>query len=96
MMKIKRLVLPMGLTGLVVATSVACAETLKRLAWSGLAPPESVKKSRQKTGIDVQVTFSNHEDTISRLRAAAGAVRPLLRCARAPSHASRGSQPHVV
>ena len=96
MMKIKRLVLPMDLTGLVVATSVACAETLKRLTWSGLAPPESVKKSKQKTGIDVQVTFSNHEDTISRLRAAAGAGRPLLRCARAPSHTSRGSQPHVV
>src|SRR6218665_1076786 len=72
MMKMKRLVLLRGWVGVAAAASVASAETLRLLTWSDLAPEVLVKKFRQETGIEVQVTLSNNEDIISRLRATGG------------------------
>ncbi|MCW5238675.1 extracellular solute-binding protein [Verminephrobacter eiseniae] len=82
MMKMKRLVLLMGLVGLAAAASVASTETLRLLTWSDLAPEALVQKFRQETGIEVQVTLSNNEDIISRLRATGGAGFDLAQ----PSH----------
>ncbi|MCW5230367.1 extracellular solute-binding protein [Verminephrobacter eiseniae] len=70
-----------GLVGL-AATAAASAETLRLLTWGNYAPPELVKKFKQETGIDVQITLSNNEDIISRLRATGGAGFDLAQ----PSH----------
>src|SRR6218665_731571 len=82
MMKMKGFVLLTGLVGRAAAASVASAESLRLLTWSDLAPEVLVKKFKQETGIDVQITLSNNEDIISRLRATAGAGFDLAQ----PSH----------
>ncbi|MFQ5971054.1 MAG: extracellular solute-binding protein [Alphaproteobacteria bacterium] len=46
---------------------------LRLLTWSGYAPDEVVAQFEQETGIDVEVTFSNNEEMISKLRATRGA-----------------------
>jgi spermidine/putrescine transport system substrate-binding protein len=51
----------------------AHAETLRLLTWGDYAPEALVKKFKAETGIDVQVTLSNNEDMISKLRATGGA-----------------------
>jgi spermidine/putrescine transport system substrate-binding protein len=53
--------------------ATAFAETLRLLTWGDYAPDALVKKFKQETGIDVQVTLSNNEDIISKLRATGGA-----------------------
>ncbi|WP_265706304.1 extracellular solute-binding protein [Verminephrobacter aporrectodeae] len=74
MMKPKRALAALlaGLMGWTLSAS-ASAATLRLLTWSGLAPDALVKKFKQETGIDVQVTLSNNEDIVSRLRATGGA-----------------------
>lgn len=67
----KRL-LAMLVAGLVF-NATASAETLRLLTWGDYAPDALVKKFKQETGIDVQVTLSNNEDIISKLRATGGA-----------------------
>ena len=49
------------------------AETLRLLTWGDYAPDAVVKKFKEQTGIDVEVTLSNNEDMISKLRATGGA-----------------------
>jgi spermidine/putrescine transport system substrate-binding protein len=62
------------LTSAAVAfSSPAAAETLRLLTWGGYAPDAVVKKFKDATGIDVEVTVSNNEDIISKLRATGGA-----------------------
>lgn len=78
MKKARQRILAAVLTGLsgwiaLTASAGASAETLRLLTWSGLAPDALVKKFRQETGIEVQVTLSNNEDIISKLRATGGA-----------------------
>ncbi len=53
--------------------STAGAETLRLLTWDGYAPKEVVDQFKKDTGIDVEVTNSNNEDMISKLRATGGA-----------------------
>lgn len=48
------------------------AETLRLLTWGGYAPDDVVANFEKETGIDVEVTTSNNEDMISKLRATAG------------------------
>ncbi|ABC28329.1 Spermidine/putrescine-binding periplasmic protein [Hahella chejuensis KCTC 2396] len=55
-----------------LASSVANAETLRLLTWGGYAPDEVVAQFEKETGIDVEVTKSNNEDMISKLRATGG------------------------
>jgi spermidine/putrescine transport system substrate-binding protein len=71
MMKGKR-ILAVLLAGLAVSAT-ASAETLRLLTWGDYAPDALIKKFKQETGIDVQVTLSNNEDIISKLRATGGA-----------------------
>ncbi|WP_420548005.1 extracellular solute-binding protein [Curvivirga sp.] len=54
-------------------TNVAQAETLRLLTWGGYAPEAVIEKFKSETGIDVEVTKSNNEDMISKLRATGGA-----------------------
>ena len=49
------------------------AETLRLLTWGGYAPDAVVKKFTAETNIKVEVTISNNEDMISKLRATGGA-----------------------
>ncbi len=48
-------------------------KVLKILTWSSYALPELVKKYENETGITVELTLSNNEEIISKLRATRGA-----------------------
>lgn len=52
---------------------VAHAEPLKLLTWKGYAPKQLVEKFEKETGIKVEVTYSNNEEMIAKLRATRGA-----------------------
>ena len=63
--------------------STASAETLRLLTWGSYAPDNLVKKFEEKyPDIDVEVTFSNNEEMIAKLRATGGAGFDLAQ----PSH----------
>lgn len=72
------------LTATVLSTGFAAqAETLRLLTWGSYAPDELVKKFEEKyPDIDVEVTFSNNEEMIAKLRATGGAGFDLAQ----PSH----------
>ncbi len=55
-----------------LSLSSAQAETLRLLTWGGYAPDDVVAEFEKETGIKVQVTKSNNEDMISKLRATGG------------------------
>jgi len=65
--------LGMLMVGLVLTSNVASAKTLRLITWGGYAPEAVIKLFKAKTGIDVEVTVSNNEDIISKLRATGGA-----------------------
>ena len=64
--------------GLVLATFAvgagdpARAETLRLLTWGGYAPDAVIDMFEAETGIEVEVTTSNNEEMISKLRATGG------------------------
>ena len=69
----------MGLT----AGSMASAETLRLLTWGSYAPDELIQKFEEEyPDIDVEVTFSNNEEMIAKLRATGGSGYDLAQ----PSH----------
>lgn len=76
------------LAGLLAATmlagvSGANAETLRILTWGSYAPDELIQKfEAENPGIDVEVTFSNNEEMIAKLRATGGSGFDLAQ----PSH----------
>lgn len=51
----------------------AQAETLRLITWGGYAPDEVIAQFEKETGIEVEVTLSNNEEMISKLRATRGA-----------------------
>lgn len=57
----------------VLMAGTADAETLRLLTWGGYAPDAVVAAFEKETGIKVEVTLSNNEDMISKLRATGGA-----------------------
>jgi spermidine/putrescine transport system substrate-binding protein len=57
---------------LVFGAGGARAETLRLLTWGGYAPEKVIEMFKAETGIDVEVTKSNNEDMISKLRATGG------------------------
>ena len=56
-----------------VCASAQAGGTLRLLTWADYAPKEVVAQFTKETGIDVQVTLSNNEEMISKLRATGGA-----------------------
>ncbi|WP_419175022.1 extracellular solute-binding protein [Desulfosediminicola sp.] len=56
-----------------LATTAQAQETLKILTWKGYAPQELVEKFEKETGMKVELTFSNNEEMIAKLRATRGA-----------------------
>ncbi len=48
-------------------------ETLRLLTWADYAPKEVIDQFKKETGIEVQLTLSNNEEMISKLRATGGA-----------------------
>ncbi len=54
------------------AAQSAQAETLRLLTWGGYAPDAVVDMFEAETGIEVEVTLSNNEEMISKLRATGG------------------------
>lgn len=76
------------LTGLVAALMLttapfAKAETLRLLTWGSYAPEKLIQKFEERyPDIDVEVTFSNNEEMIAKLRATGGAGFDLAQ----PSH----------
>ena len=68
---------------MLVAAGTAQAETLRLLTWGSYAPEELVQKFEEEyPDIDVEVTFSNNEEMIAKLRATGGAGFDLAQ----PSH----------
>src|SRR3546814_198208 len=68
---------------MLTAATAAQAETLRILTWGGYAPDELVQKFEEKyPDIDVEVTLSNNEEMIAKLRATGGAGFDLAQ----PSH----------
>ena len=56
-----------------LSSNVMAKETLKILTWKGYAPQVLVDKFEKETGIKVELTFSNNEEMIAKLRATRGA-----------------------
>jgi spermidine/putrescine transport system substrate-binding protein len=56
-----------------LAANIQAAEPLKILTWKGYAPQQLVDKFEQETGIEVELTFTNNEEMIAKLRATRGA-----------------------
>lgn len=62
-----------GALALTLTTGVMAGETLKIITWKGYAPKALVNAFEKETGIDVQVTYSNNEEMVAKLRATRGA-----------------------
>lgn len=58
---------------LICAGEAAAAEKLRLLTWADYAPKDVVAQFTKETGIVVEVTLSNNEEMISKLRATGGA-----------------------
>ncbi|MDH4249273.1 MAG: extracellular solute-binding protein [Deltaproteobacteria bacterium] len=61
-----------SLAFLLLATGASAAEELSLLTWEGYAPKELVEKFEKETKIKVNVTLSNNEEMIAKLRATRG------------------------
>lgn len=71
------------LCAVAAASGTASAETLRLLTWGSYAPDDLVKKFEDKyPDIEVEVTYSNNEEMIAKLRATGGAGFDLAQ----PSH----------
>jgi spermidine/putrescine transport system substrate-binding protein len=62
-----------GAIALVLTSGAMAQETLKIITWKGYAPKALVSAFEKETGIDVQVTYSNNEEMVAKLRATRGA-----------------------
>jgi spermidine/putrescine transport system substrate-binding protein len=62
-------VLALAIVGMAPA---AGAETLRLLTWGGYAPEDVIAKFEEETGHKVEVTLSNNEEMIAKLRATGG------------------------
>ena len=58
-----------GLAG----NAASAAEKLRLLTWADYAPADVVQQFTKETGIEVEITISNNEEMISKLRATQGA-----------------------
>ena len=69
----KKLAIASVATVALLSSSMLQADTLKILTWKGYAPAALVQKFEKQTGLKVELTYSNNEEMISKLRATRGA-----------------------
>ena len=73
-MKSTRLLLAaISLAAFAAAPALAQDKTLRLLTWADYAPKDVVEQFTKETGYTVEITLSNNEEMISKLRATAGA-----------------------
>jgi len=75
-MKLSRLTCQMFGAGLVLsffAGAASAQEKLRLITWADYVPADVVAAFKKETGIDVEITLSNNEEMISKLRATGGA-----------------------
>src|SRR2546428_10174687 len=76
-MKLSRIlwaVLAVGLAAIGPATTALAQDNkLKIITWADYVPADVVAQFKKETGIDVELTLSNNEEMISKLRATGGA-----------------------
>ena len=73
-MKAQLTLIAAGVIALTMASSAMAQEkTLRLLTWGGYAPPEVVADFEKESGYKVEVTLSDNEQMISKLRATGGA-----------------------
>ncbi len=65
-------ILTAGVAGAALMAGAAQAETLRLLTWGGYAPDDVIAKFEEATGHTVEVTMSNNEEMIAKLRATGG------------------------
>ena len=70
--KLSRLALASSLAAFAFGSTSSLAETLRLLTWGGYAPDNVIEMFKAETGIDVEVTLSNNEEMIAKLRATGG------------------------
>jgi len=69
----KKLVLIGTIIFTLIASGAMAQGTLRLLTWKGYAPKVLVDKFEKETGIKVELTYSNNEEMIAKLRATRGA-----------------------
>ena len=62
-----------ALLGLLLAGTAGAAQKLRIITWADYVPADVIAAFEKETGIDVEVTLSNNEEIISKLRATGGA-----------------------
>jgi spermidine/putrescine transport system substrate-binding protein len=72
-MKIKFTTLALAAAALMTSAAHADDKTLRLLTWGGYAPKDVIEQFTKETGYTVEVTTSNNEEMISKLRATGGA-----------------------
>jgi spermidine/putrescine transport system substrate-binding protein len=73
-MKLSRTLIVAAATALGIAGSAfAQDQKLRLLTWADYVPVDVVAQFKKETGIDVEITLSNNEEMISKLRATGGA-----------------------
>ena len=69
----RRLLSTVALAAFAAAPALAQDKTLRLLTWADYAPKDVVEQFTKETGYTVEITLSNNEEMISKLRATAGA-----------------------
>lgn len=73
-MKLFRLIIGASLVACTLAAPLwAQEQKLRLISWADYVPADVVAQFKKETGIDVEVTLSNNEEMISKLRATGGA-----------------------
>ncbi|NML87377.1 extracellular solute-binding protein [Polaromonas sp.] len=73
-MKLSRLIIGASLVASTLSSPLwAQDQKLRLISWADYVPAEVVAQFKKETGIDVEVTLSNNEEMISKLRATGGA-----------------------
>ena len=60
------------MSSVLIGSLQADDKILRLITWTGYAPPELIAKFEKETGIKVEVTYSNNEEIMSKLRPLAG------------------------
>jgi spermidine/putrescine transport system substrate-binding protein len=69
----RRLFAALALAAIAAGPTAAQDQKLRLLTWADYVPKDVVEQFKKETGIDVEITLSNNEEMISKLRATGGA-----------------------